>query len=87
MHFPTERTAHTTCFDGPVVDHWLGRKIAQTENASVMQDDPNLHSSVLYHMSYVPPPNKRERRERRRERRRVKEKKRSGEQENKRAKE
>ena len=29
-HFPTDRTAHTTPFDGPVVDHCLERKIAQT---------------------------------------------------------
>ena len=29
MHFPTDRTAHTTAFDGPVVDHWLEQKIAQ----------------------------------------------------------
>ena len=23
MHFPTDTTADTTAFDGPVVDHWL----------------------------------------------------------------
>ena len=23
MHFPTDRTAHTTAFDEPVVDHWF----------------------------------------------------------------
>ena len=28
MHFPTDRTAHTTAFDEPVVDHWLERTIA-----------------------------------------------------------
>ena len=37
-------------FDGPVVNHWLEQKIAQTENAPTMQDrlamqeDPNLYS-------------------------------------------
>ena len=29
MHFPTDRTAHTTAYDGPVVNHWLERKIAR----------------------------------------------------------
>ena len=34
MHFPTGRTAHSTAFDGPVVDHWLEWKIAQTANVT-----------------------------------------------------
>ena len=55
MHFPTDRTAHTTAFDGLVVDNWLEQKIAQTENASAMQKDPNLYSRVLYRLSYIPP--------------------------------
>ena len=48
MHFLTDSTAHATAFDGPVVDHWLERKIVQTANASAMQDrsamqeDPNF---------------------------------------------
>ena len=29
-HFPTDRTAHTTAFGGPVLDHWLEPEIAQT---------------------------------------------------------
>ena len=44
MHFPIDRTAHITAFDGPVVDHWLEWKLAQTANASGMQarsDDPS----------------------------------------------
>ena len=47
MHFPPDRTVHTTAFEGPVVDHWLEGKIAQTTNAHIMQarsDDPNLNS-------------------------------------------
>ena len=32
MHFPTDRTAHTTTFDGQLVDHWLEQKVAQTAN-------------------------------------------------------
>ena len=46
MHFPTDRTAHTAALDGPVMDHWLERKIAQTANAPAMQarsDDPNIY--------------------------------------------
>ena len=38
MHFAKERIAHTTAFDGPVVDQWLELKISQTANASTMQD-------------------------------------------------
>ena len=38
MHFLTDRTAHTTAIDGPVVDHWLEQKMAQTANASTMQE-------------------------------------------------
>ena len=62
MHFPTDRASHTTAFDGPVEDHCLGQKIAQTANASAMQgrsamrEDPNLYSRVLYQLSYVMPP-------------------------------
>ena len=44
--FNRERTAHTPAYDGPVVDHWLEQKIAQTANAPAMQarsDDPNLY--------------------------------------------
>ena len=38
MHFHTDTTAHTTAFDGPIMDHRLERKIAHTANASAMQD-------------------------------------------------
>ena len=57
MHFLTYRTADTTTFDGPVVDHWYEQKIAQTANASAVKDrsdDLNLHRWVLYRLSYVP---------------------------------
>ena len=52
MHFPTERIAHTIDFDGPVVDHCLEWKRAQTANASAMQDgstmqeDPNVEWNI-----------------------------------------
>ena len=51
----TDRQVHTTAFDGPVVDHWLERKIAQTtkQDQSAMQEHPNLYSRVLYHLSYT----------------------------------
>ena len=48
MHFPTARTAHTTAFEGPVVDHWMEWKIAQTANASTMQDRSTTQED-LYH--------------------------------------
>ena len=41
---------HSPQSDGPVVDHWLERKIVPTANAyamqdqSAMQDNPNLYS-------------------------------------------
>ena len=63
MQFPKNRTAHTTYFDGPVVDQWLECKIGQTANAYTMQDraalqeDPNLYSWVLQHVSQIPLPN------------------------------
>ena len=40
MYFPTDRTAHITAFDGPIVDHWLERKIAQPANAVIGQSKP-----------------------------------------------
>ena len=49
MHFPTDRTVHATDFDGPVVDHWLERKVVQTANVLAVQDrsyDRNLHRWV-----------------------------------------
>ena len=58
MHLPTDRTSHTTTFDGPVADHWLEWKIAQTANAPAMHarsDDPNLYRQVHYRLSYVTP--------------------------------
>ena len=36
MHFLRDRTAHTTTFDGLVVDHLLEQKIAQTANAPIL---------------------------------------------------
>ena len=34
MHHPTDRRAHTTAFDEPVVEPWLELKITQTANGS-----------------------------------------------------
>ena len=50
-----------TKFDGPILDHWLELKVAQTENASTMQgrstmqEDPKLYNRVLYDLIYIPP--------------------------------
>ena len=57
MHFPRDRTKHTKVFNEPDVDHWLARKIAQTANASAVQDrsdDLRIHRWVLHCLSYVP---------------------------------
>ena len=57
--FPLARTPYHS-FNGPVIDQWLERKIAQTENVlqerSAMQEDTNLYNWVLYRLSYVLPP-------------------------------
>ena len=63
MHFPTDRTAHTTAFAGPAVVHWLEWNITQTSNASTVQDqsamqeDPNLLelSALLPELRPAPP--------------------------------
>ena len=61
----TIRKGNLFCLTMPLehIDfHWLKWKIAQTVNASAMQDRPamhedtNLYSRVPYHLSYVPPP-------------------------------
>ena len=51
MHFPTDRRAHATAFDGPVVD-WLGRKIKNnnkinnTNNNSVTSNNINTNNKT-----------------------------------------
>ena len=52
MHFSTDRAAHTTAFDGPVVDHWLKPKIAQTHKAPA-----TLAATCPAHAGYVTWPN------------------------------
>ena len=45
MHFPTDRTAHTTALDEPVVYHRMERKLVKTANAPIRQavlDEPEL---------------------------------------------
>ena len=57
MHFPSDRTAHTTAFDGPVVVHWLKENSPNCKcphHAGSIRH-PNLYSSMLYHLSYAPP--------------------------------
>ena len=54
MHFPTDRTGHTSVFDGPVVNHWLQWKIAQIANASAMQDRSTMKEDPLQ-LSVLPP--------------------------------
>ena len=54
MHFSIDRTVHTTAFDKPVVDHWMERKIAQTEKDR--SDDRPLQRRARYRLSYIPLP-------------------------------
>ena len=49
MHFPTDGRAHTTAFDGPIVDHWLEQKIAQTANESAVQDQSAMHEDTNFY--------------------------------------
>ena len=48
MHFPINRTAHTTAFGGPVVDHWLEQKVAQAANASATQDQSIMSKTQTF---------------------------------------
>ena len=40
MRYPTERTAHTTSFVTPVVNHWLEREIARHSRSQTGQQVP-----------------------------------------------
>jgi len=54
MHRPIDRTAHTTAFGKPVVDHWLERKIAQTAYGSTEKDRSDnrlFHRQTRYRLS------------------------------------
>ena len=49
MHFPIDRTVHTTAFDKPVVDHWLERKIAQTAAGSTEKEcNDSVNEMIIY---------------------------------------
>ena len=53
MHYPTDRTAHTTAFT-PVVEHWLEQEIAQWVHPMKDQsDDPSHHNRTLLPWSYI----------------------------------
>ena len=48
MHHPTDRTAHTTTFVTPVVEHWLEQEIAQwVHPMKDRSDDPLHHEQTL----------------------------------------
>ena len=54
MHHPTDRIAHTTAFDTPVVEHWLEREIAQwVHPMKDRPDDPSHHERTLLPRSYI----------------------------------
>ena len=51
---PTDRIAHTTAFDIPVVEHWLEREIAQwVHPMKDRPDDPLHHERTLLPWSYI----------------------------------
>ena len=54
MHHPTDRTAYTTAFVAPVVEHWLEREIAQwVHPMKDRSDDPSHHERTLLPRSYI----------------------------------
>ena len=54
MHHPTDRIAHTTAFNTPVVEHWLEREIAQwVHHMKDRSDDPSHHERTLLPQSYI----------------------------------
>ena len=54
MHHPTDRIAHTTAFDTPVVEHWLEREIAQwVHPMKNRSDDPSHHERTFLPRSYI----------------------------------
>ena len=49
MHHPTDRITHTTAFVTPVVEHWLGREIAQwVHPMKDRSDDSSHHERTFY---------------------------------------
>ena len=46
MHFPVDRTEHTTAFEESVVDHCLEQKIARTANASGVEDRSDFMCAI-----------------------------------------
>ena len=42
MHFPTDRTSHTTY--GPAVDYWFEQKLSQTANGTTEQDNSMIET-------------------------------------------
>ena len=47
MHFSIDRTVHTTAFNIPVVDHWLERKIATSNDSSTTRLYPGHEIKTL----------------------------------------
>ena len=51
--FPQRRTAHTTDFDGPVVDPWLGWKKAQTAHIHTGFELTYIHRVDNFALDFV----------------------------------
>ena len=49
MHHPTDRTAQTTSFVTPIMEHWLEWEIVMKDQ----YDDPSHHKRMLLPQSYI----------------------------------
>ena len=59
MHHPTDRSAHTTAFATPVVEHWLEREISTEESGeestdlSIHEAEDECNKETLKHKQHV----------------------------------
>ena len=55
MHHPTDRIAHTTAFDTPVVGHWLEREINVTKAVICDCGDMCIYFDInpMYSVAFV----------------------------------
>ena len=53
MHHPTDRTAHTTAFVTPVVEHWLEREEEEKERIVLFNDALNTFYLRLYGVRHM----------------------------------
>ena len=56
MHHSTDRIAHTTAFDKPVVEHWLERDIAQRVHhvGSIRRPTAREANNIITELRFAP---------------------------------